>query len=116
MRYIRHASIGIFGIAIVIIALANREMVTLQMLPPELSSVSATNPSLQLPLFAVILGGILIGLLIGFVWEFMIEKRKASDLKRQAAEVQRLRGEIARLKVNAQPNKDDVLALLDEAS
>ncbi len=116
MRYIRYASIAIFGVAIVTIALANREMVTVQMLPPELASVSANNPSLQLPLFAVILGSILVGLLVGFVWEFMIEQRNKSTLKRENAELKRLRGEIARLKAEKHAGKDEVLALLDEAS
>ncbi len=116
MRYIRYASIAVFGIAIVMISLANRQLVTLKVLPDQLSTVAALNPSVQLPLFAVILIGILVGLIIGFLWEFMIEQSKKSDLKRKAAEVQKLRAEIARLKAEKHKGKDDVLALLAEAS
>ena len=73
MRYIRYASIAIFGLALVLIALANRNMVTLRVLPDELAGFAALNPTYELPLFVVIFGGIALGLIVGFIWEWIRE-------------------------------------------
>ncbi len=86
------------------------------MLPDGLSKVSAENPAIELPLFVIILGSVLLGLIIGFIWEFVIEQTKKSDLRRKVAEVEKLRGEITRLKAEKHEGKDKVLALLEEAS
>tara|TARA_R100000789_G_scaffold19954_5_gene23121 strand:- start:8334 stop:8537 length:204 start_codon:yes stop_codon:yes gene_type:complete len=67
MRYIRYACIAIFGVALIVIALANRQMVTVKMLPSELNSVAALNPGYEVPLFVVMFGGILAGLVLGFL-------------------------------------------------
>ena len=73
MRYIRYASIAIFGLALVLIALANRNLVTLRVLPDELAGFAALNPTYELPLFVVIFGGIALGLIVGFIWEWIRE-------------------------------------------
>ncbi len=116
MRYIRYASIATFGLALVLIALANRQMVELQILPNELAGLAALNPSYQLPLFVVIFGGILAGLIVGFIWEWIREAGERAAAARQAREMASLRAEVARLKGEKHEGKDDVLALLDEAS
>lgn len=116
MRYIRYASIAIFGLALVLIALANRQMVELQVLPKELAGLAALNPSYQMPLFVVIFGGILAGLIVGFIWEWIREAGERAAAARQAREMASLRAEIARLKGEKHEGKDEVLALLEEAS
>ena len=73
MRYVRYLCIAIFAVALISVALANRAMVSLQVLPTELSGLFAVNPSIQIPLFIVILGSVLAGLLIGLVWEWIRE-------------------------------------------
>ncbi|TMM55326.1 LapA family protein [Sulfitobacter sabulilitoris] len=115
MRYIRYACIAIFAIALIAVALANRDMVMLKVLPNEVAGFFAVNPSIQLPLFLVILGGILVGLLVGFVWEWIREYGERAEAARQAREMRRLEREIARLKGEKHKDKDEVLALLDEA-
>ncbi len=116
MRYIRYASIAVFGLALVLIALANRQVVELKVLPAELSGLAALNPSYQIPLFVVIFGGILAGLIVGFIWEWIREAGERAAAARQAREMANLRAEIARLKGEKHEGKDEVLALLDEAS
>ncbi len=73
MRYIRYLCILVFAVALISVALANRQMVTLELLPRDLPFDFAVNPSIQLPLFLVILGSIVVGLLVGFVWEWIRE-------------------------------------------
>ncbi len=116
MRYIRYASIAIFAVALILVAMANRAMVTLKVIPDELAHLAVDNPSFQLPLFVVILGGILLGLIIGFIWEWIREAKERSEAARQTQEMQRLKAEIKRLKGDKHQNKDEVLAILDEAS
>lgn len=116
MRYIRYASIAIFAVALILIALANRGMVTVKVLPTELASLAALNPSYEVPLFIVIFGGILAGLIVGFIWEWIREAKERMAAARQAREMQQMRAEIRRLKGEKHQGKDEVLALLDEAS
>ncbi|WP_306117030.1 MULTISPECIES: LapA family protein [unclassified Roseovarius] len=116
MRYIRYASIAIFAVALILVALANRGMVTVKVLPDELAALAAVNPSYEVPLFIVIFGGVLAGLIVGFIWEWIREAKERMAAARQAREMQQMRAEIRRLKGEKHQGKDEVLALLDEAS
>lgn len=116
MRYIRYACIAVFAVALIAVALANRGAVTLKLLPDEIAGLFAVAPTIELPLFLVIFGGIVTGLLVGFVWEWMREYAIRSENARNAREVRRLEREVKRLKVEKHEGKDEVLALLDEAS
>lgn len=116
MRYIRYACIAVFAIALIAMALANRGIVTLKVLPDEIAGLFAVTPSVQLPLFLVIFLGIVIGLMVGFVWEWMREHAVRAENARNAREVRRLEREVQRLKAEKHEGKDEVLALLDEAS
>ncbi|WP_428514990.1 lipopolysaccharide assembly protein LapA domain-containing protein [Roseovarius sp.] len=116
MRYIRYASIAIFAVALILIALANRQVVEVQILPGELAGLAALNPSYQIPLFIVMFGGILAGLVIGFIWEWIREAKERAAAARQAREMAALRAEVRRLKGERNKDQDEVLALLDEAS
>ncbi|MFO7757505.1 MAG: lipopolysaccharide assembly protein LapA domain-containing protein [Roseovarius sp.] len=114
MRYIRYTSIAIFALALVLIALANRDFVSLRILPDELAGFAALNPTYDVPLYLVIYGGILIGLIVGFIWEWIREAGERRAAARQARELASLRAEVKRLKTAQNKDKDEVLALLDE--
>lgn len=116
MRYIRYASIAIFAVALIVVALANRGMVTVQILPSELAVMAALNPSYEVPLFIVMFLGVLAGLVIGFIWEWIREAKERAAAARQAREMDRLRAEVKRLKGEKHEGKDEVLALLEQAS
>ena len=116
MRYIRYACIAFFAVALIAVALANRSFVTLKVLPDEVAGLFEVNPSINLPLFLVMFGGIVIGLLVGMVWEWFREHSIRSDASKSQRNVRRLEREVVRLKGGDEKGKDDVLALLDEAS
>lgn len=116
MRYIRYASIAVFGLALILVALANRQTVELKVLPTELANLAALNPSYPVPLFVVIFGGILAGLVVGFIWEWIREAKERAAAARQAREMARLKAELKVLKGEQHERKDDVLALLEQAS
>lgn len=116
MRYIRYACIAIFAVALIAVALANRSIVTLKVLPNELVGLFAVNPSINLPLFVVIFGGIIAGAIVGFVWEWFREHSVRSKASKVGRNVRRLEREVARLRGDAVGGQDDVLALLNKAS
>jgi putative membrane protein len=116
MRYIRYACIALFAVALISVALANRSIVTLKVLPNELAGLFAVNPSINLPLFVVIFGGIIAGVMVGFVWEWFREHSVRSEASKVGRNARRLEREVARLRGDAEGGQDDVLALLDKAS
>ena len=116
MRYIKYALILTFGAALIGVALANRGMVSIQLIPSEVAGWFAMNPQIELPLFIIIFGGIVVGLLVGFVWEWIREHGQRAEAARQAREMRRLQREVEKLKGEKHQGKDEVLALLDEAS
>ena len=59
--------------------------------------------------------GILAGLILGFIWEWIREAGERAAAARQARELASLRAEVARLKKKDTREHDEVLALLDEA-
>jgi hypothetical protein len=116
MRYIKYALIAVFGIALIAVALANRDLVSIQLIPSEVAGWFAMNPQIELPLFIIIFGGIAVGLFVGFVWEWIREHGQRAEAARLAREMRRLQREVTRLKGEKHEGKDEVLALLDEAS
>lgn len=116
MRYIRYAFLASLGIVLISISLANREFVTLKLIPDGLVELLGFNTSISLPLFVVVLGGIVAGLIIGFVWEWLREYKHRRDASLKAREVRKLEREVGKLKTEKHKGKDDVLAILDEAS
>ncbi|MBT9384564.1 DUF1049 domain-containing protein [Pseudooceanicola sp. CBS1P-1] len=113
MKYIRAAFMAVLAIVLISIALGNRQMVTLTLLPQGLADIIGLNQSINLPLFVVIVLSIIVGLLIGFFWEWMREHKHRVEARRQGKEANKLQREVRRLKGEKHKGKDDVLALLD---
>jgi uncharacterized integral membrane protein len=112
MRTLKLVVLALVLIGVVILALANREPVTLHLLPEGMAGLVPV--SRQMPLFVVILLSIVVGIALGYLFEWLREhkhRRRASANAREAAKLGR---EIDRLrKQNARP-EDDVLTLLGQ--
>lgn len=115
MRFVRYAILAIIAIALIIIALANREPVSLRLVPAELGRWVGLDFAVQLPVFIAILAGVMIGLLLGFVWEWIREMRIRAEANQQKRENRALKGEVNALKKQVQTEGDDILALIDKA-
>ena len=115
MKTIRYIFWGLVALCLVIVGLANREMVTLRAMPQVFADFLGISPDITMPLFMAIFIGVALGLLIGFVWEWIREYRIRAEARSRAKEVDQLRRENARLRSEtASPERgDDVLALLD---
>lgn len=113
MRYLRYLFLAVLGAALIVVALANRQMVELHLLPTELSGFLGFSWSLGLPLFIVIFASIVVGILVGFVWEWLREYRIRSEAAASKRERDKLKREVETLKGPAPEKGDDILALLD---
>ncbi|WP_137111534.1 LapA family protein [Rhodobacter sp. SY28-1] len=115
IRYLRLLLLGLLGLGLLTVALANRAPVTLQLLPTDLAALTGLTWAMDLPLFVVIFGGIIAGVLIGFVWEWFREHGHRAAASQKTREVARLERELAVLKdATSVPPQDEVLALLEK--
>ncbi len=103
MRWLRILLVLLLALLLVGVALANRGLVTVRLLPGDIEALAGWNWQAELPLFAVLFGGAALGLLVGVVWEWLREhgqRAEAAELRRTFArmetELGRLRGPAAR--------------------
>lgn len=115
IRYLRLILLALLGLSLLTVALANRAVVPVRLLPEDLAALTGLTWAMELPLFLIILGGIIAGVLIGFVWEWFREHGHRATASQKSREVARLERELAVLKdATSVPPKDDVLALLEK--
>ena len=117
MRFIRYAVLAIIALFLVTLALANRDAVTLHLIPEHLVGyvgLTESTNSISLPLFVVIFGGVVLGLSLGFAAEWVREHKFRAEAARGRRETKRLTREMESMK-RAKNDGDDVLALLDDA-
>lgn len=114
MRLLKYLFLAALAVALVVLALANRDPVTVEVLPADLAAWVGWSFSIQLPLFLVILGGIILGLAIGYVLEWLREHRHRSAASRDRRERNKLEQEVKSLKGQANEGRDEILALLDD--
>lgn len=101
------------GFVLIVLALANRGPITLKVLPDELGGIVGWNSDITLPMFAVLFGGVIVGLLVGFVWEWLREHKHRAASTRHRRECERLEKEVERLKEPEVGSADEVLAIID---
>jgi uncharacterized integral membrane protein len=113
IRYLRYLFLAALALGLVTVAMANRAPVLVKALPDDLAAFTGLPWQMELPLFVVIFGGIVAGLLIGFFWEWFRERKHRSTANQKSREVTRLERELAVMKDSTSVPKDEVLALLD---
>ena len=112
MRLIRLAVLGLIAIALIIVAMANRAPLTLRLLPDELSRLVGFEWEVTLPAFAILLGAVLVGVALGFVWEWVREHKHRVTAATERKERERLEADLKKVAPTSDKG-DDVLALLE---
>lgn len=115
MRLLKWIFLFLLAVPLVVLALANNEPVLVRALPEDMSAWMDWSFSIELPLFVVIFAGVFAGVVIGYVFEYLRERHHRSEASRGRREVQKLQREVTDLKGRAQPEQDEVLALLDDS-
>jgi lipopolysaccharide assembly protein A len=114
LRVLKYLFLCAVMVALVLMALANRDSVVVEMMPASLAGWFGIQYAVELPLFLVILGGVMVGILVGFVWEWLREHRHRADARTHKRAAEALEREIKTLKGGTgDPAKDDILALVD---
>lgn len=115
LRLIKYLVLVLIALVLVVLALANRDAVTLNLLPADMAAWAGVDVTpIELPLFLVIFGGVAVGLLIGRIAEWLREYRYRADAKQQRRARTKLEREVADLKGRSGEAQDDVLALLED--
>ena len=113
-RYFKYLFLIVVGLALVVLAIANNAPVTLQLLPQDTALWMGVEYAIELPLFLVILGGVVTGLLVGFVWEWLREHRHRAAAVHNQREARRFEQEVVALKGTPTDESDEILALVDD--
>jgi putative membrane protein len=112
-RYLRYLTLAAVGLALLIVALANRTPVLLKAMPDDFAAFLGLTWQMELPVFVVLFGGIVIGVLVGFLWEWAREHKHRATASTKTREVSRLERELATMRDATSLPQDDVLAILD---
>lgn len=119
MRYIKYFFLAVIAVVLITVLFANRQIVELTILPQTLEGFIGLNSivgPIALPLYAVVLGGIGVGLVLGFIWEWLREhkhRREASQGRETKATMQK---EVKKLKAERNAGKDPVLVMVEETA
>ena len=118
MRVVKFVILAIVAVILITVALANAQAVTLRLLPEAMAGFLGLSWSVTLPMFVVILGAVVVGLLIGFVVEFAREHKHRAAARHERREREALQREVAGMRsARSTPGKgNDIIALLEDGS
>lgn len=111
MSFLRYLFLGVLALILLVLALANRMPVTLRVMPEDIGAYLGLTAGFTAPLFVVIFLAMAVGLLIGFVWEWLREHKHRVQARHERHEKERLERELSRTRPRTE--KDEVLALVD---
>jgi len=116
MRTIRIFFIVILAIVLILLAAANREPVTVSLIPEALAQFTGGQWSLTMPAFVALFLAMVFGVLVGLVWEWLRESRLRAESSRRAQHLAQLQREVGDLRRTHAAPRDEVLAILDDTA
>ena len=85
----------------------------IRVLPSELESFLGGGMIFSIPIFVLFLCGVIFGLFVGFVWEWIREMKHRSASSRKSKELAKVENELSQLKRESGENEDEILLLLN---
>lgn len=116
IRFIKMALLVVIAVALVTIAMANRDPATLTLLTPELADLVRFNISVTQPMFVIVFASVVTGLLIGYLLEWLRESKHRQEVGKRQQQVRDLKREVTRLRGKVHEGEDEVLALLEDTA
>ena len=112
LRLLRYLFLAVIAVLLMVFASANRDLVTLHALPPDLAHLFQVDWQLDVPSFLLVFLGIVVGLLVGYTLEWLREHKHRRTARTQTRAVTQLERELAVIKDQTSLPQDEVLALL----
>ena len=113
MRVVKYLVLVLIVLCLVVVGMANRIPVTLTLFPESLVPFTKFNASVKLELYVVIIAAVAVGLLLGFIWEWLREHKHRAAAVKHRREKDSLAREMKKLKADKPEGKDEILALYD---
>ena len=85
----------------------------IRILPIELEGFSGGGMIFSIPIFVLFLCGVIFGLFVGFVWEWIREMKHRSASSRKSKELAKVENELSQLKRESGQNEDEIMLLLN---
>jgi len=87
--------------------------VDIRILPSELEGFLGGGMIFSIPIFVLFLCGVIFGLFVGFVWEWIREMKHRSAASRKSKELAKVENELSQLKRESGQNEDEIMLLLN---
>ena len=84
----------------------------IRVLPSELEGFFGGGMIFSIPIFVLFLCGVIFGLFVGFVWEWIREMKHRSASSRKSKELAKVENELSQLKRESGQNEDEIMLLL----
>ena len=110
MRILKMTLLAILALFIILVAVANRELVVVELLPAELGFVGDLR--WEMPLFVLIIGMAAGGFALGWFWEWFHDKHVRDVARQRRRKIVALEREVEGLRRDTGVEEDEVLALL----
>lgn len=114
IRALRYLLLAFVAIVLLTVALANRAPVTVRFLPDDFAGLMGLHWQIEVPAFLLLFLGAVLGIVVGFTWEWLREHKHRRVARVQSRAVSKLERELAAMKDQTSLPTDDVLALLDK--
>ena len=85
----------------------------IRILPSELEGFFGGGMIFSIPIFVLFLCGVVFGLFVGFVWEWIREMKHRSASNRKSKELAKVENELSQLKRESGQNEDEIMLLLN---
>ena len=85
----------------------------IRILPSELEGFLGGGMIFSIPIFVLFLCGVIFGLFVGFVWEWIREMKHRSASSRKSKELSKVENELSQLKRESGQNEDEIFLLLN---
>ncbi|WP_172332100.1 LapA family protein [Mangrovicoccus sp. HB161399] len=119
MRYVKIVIAVIIAIPLITIFYANRQIVELVILPETLErfiGLNAIMGPIAVPLWAVAIGFLALGLVLGFFWEWFREHKHRHEAAKGRQSKAELQAEVKKMKARQNAGKDPVLVMVEETA
>ena len=106
VKFLKFIVIGVIGLALVVLGVANVRPVTLSLLPEQVDGGAYSIDGV--PLSLVVFLAVVLGVVIGEIFEYFREHKHRRQVRDRGAEIEKLRAENARLKAKLADPKEDL--------